>query len=132
MWSLQVAIVQRLLAVPEVTALVGSRVLDMPKPDTTCPFVSIGASDATWVEHGCYRMQTETVQIDVWSEATDGKRECKIVTDAVANALHLAEIEPATGALALLQVVLVRVMEDPDGRTTHGVVQVTAEVEVAT
>ncbi len=130
-WDLQKVIVQRLLGSPRVTDLAGVRVYDHPLPDVAFPNVTIGAGDYTYQELGCVRMKVETVQIDVWSRATDGKRECKLLTDAVAEALHLHEAVPDSGALALMEVVLVRVMDDPDGQTSHGVVQVECSVEMA-
>lgn len=129
--ALQKLIFERLTTYAGVTALVGSRIADMPQATLANPCITFGASDIVTEEQDCIIAQTETVQIDVWSTAEDGKRECKAICAAVKNALHLCSAEPEEGALALMQVTLIRIMEDPDGRTVHGVVQVECQMEEA-
>lgn len=127
--ALQTLIYQRLMAYPALVALIGGRVYDGPRATALAPYVTFGASDYVEDDVDCIIGRVETIQIDVWSIADDGKRECKSITDAVKNALHLYAAEPTEGALVQMRVVLVRVMDDPDMITKHGVVQVEMMVE---
>lgn len=69
-----------------------------------------------------------TLQIDVWSRAV-GAVECKRLTDLVRKALHKKSLALTDNALVDVWVPIYRVMRDPDGVTTHGVVQVSAMIE---
>jgi hypothetical protein len=128
-WSLQQLIVTRLKAHVGLTALITGRVYDQPPKDVAAPYISIGPSDVVEDDADCILAAVETLQLDVWSEAQDGKREAKLICDQVRAALHGYSAEPAVGALAGMRVALVRVFDDPDGRTTHGVVQVECLIE---
>jgi Protein of unknown function (DUF3168) len=127
--ALQTLIFQRLTGVAGVNALVGARVYDHPSKDVLYPYISFGASDYQPEDFDCIAARTETQQIDVWSRKQDGKRECKTIVDAVKSALHGYVAEPVAGALVDMRVTLVRVMDDPDGITSHGVIQVEMLVE---
>jgi hypothetical protein len=129
-WALQQAIVTRLRADVTVAGMVAARVFDRPQAEIAFPNITIGASDTVLSEAGCFSLHIETVQVDVWSREMDGKRECKVLTDAVVKALHQQDAAMAVGALALMRVVLVRMLDDPDGRTSHGIVQVECTLEV--
>lgn len=130
--SLQTLIYDLLVADTAVHAICADRIYDRPDTSVTAPFISFGASDYSPDDHDCIDGRIETQQIDIWSEALDGKRECKALADAVKAALHDAVGSLAVGALVTMRVVLVRVFDDPDGRTTHGVIQIEAVVEEAT
>jgi len=127
--ALQTLIFQRLTTQAGVVALVGTRTYDHPPADVSFPYLSFGASDVTEDDADCITGRIETVQIDVWSRAKDGKREAKAIADAVKDALHRWDGNMTTGALAMMRVVLVRVIDDPDGITSHGIVQVECHVE---
>ncbi len=127
--ALQTLIYNRLTTCAPLVALVGQRVYDRPPLDAPNPYVSFGPSDVTIDDYDCINGRIETMQIDCWSTAEDGMRECKDIVDAVKKALHQWTADPLEGALVDLQVVLVRVFLDRDGITTHGVVQVEATME---
>lgn len=127
--ALQKLIFDLLVASGPVGALVGDRIYDRPSISVTAPFITFGPSDSIPDDHECIDGRIENVQLDVWSEAQDGKRECKAIVDAVKAALHDAVGSLTVGALVTMRVTLVRVMDDPDGRTTHGIVQVEAVIE---
>lgn len=93
------------------------------------PHISFGPQDATDAGGDCIDGQEITIQLDCWSRAV-GSLECKNMVDAVRRALHERELELTDNALAEIRVFLTRVFRDPDGLTTHGVVQVTASVEI--
>lgn len=128
--ALQRLIFERLSSFAAVTAIVGTRIADAPPSTLAQPSITFGPSDAVPEDFTCFSGRVETIQIDCWSEAQDGKREVKALTDAVYKALHLYSAEPASGALVLMRVVLMRVLDDPDGGM-HGIVQVECEMEDA-
>jgi hypothetical protein len=127
--ALQTLIFQRLTGFAGVTALVGARVYDHPSKDVVYPYISFGASDYQPEDYDCIAARTETQQIDIWSRKQDGKRECKTIVDAVKAALHGYAANPVEGALVDMRVTMVRVMDDPDGITSHGVIQLEMLVE---
>lgn len=91
-------------------------------------YISFGAVDSTEDDAECISGQEVTMAIDIWSRAP-GMLECKNLTDLVRRALHRRALTLTTNALVDTWVVLTRVFRDPDGLTTHGIVQVTARIE---
>lgn len=129
--ALQSMIFTRLTTDASVTALVGQKVYDQPPATVAVPYISFGPSDVTFDDPDCLTTRHEALQIDCWSTATDGKREIKAIVDAVKTSLHKypGTIDP--GALVSIEVTLVRILDDPDGITKHGVITVEAEIEEA-
>lgn len=127
--ALQRLIFQRLTSFTPLVALIGTRVVDPPRVDEVTPYVSFGPSDWQEDDADCIVGRVETIQLDIWSTAQDGQREAKDICDAVKKALHDYEADLGDHALASMRVPTVRVFRDPDGTTTHGVVQVEAVIE---
>lgn len=127
--ELQELIRARLKAVPTVTSIVGARVFDHAPADAAMPFITLGPSDATPVDSDCILAREETLQVDIWHRDQGKLGPCRQTVDAVKAALHGWEGSLATNALVELRVRLVRVLQDPDGITAHGVVLVTATIE---
>ena len=92
-------------------------------------YISFGGED--YVDDGadCIDGLRVTTQIDVWSKAV-GQSECKNIVELVRKALHEQELTLTDNAMVETRVVLMMVQPDPDEATTHGVVQVTATVEI--
>jgi hypothetical protein len=76
----------------------------------------------------CIDGEEITIQLDCWSRSV-GAIGCTRIVDAVRKALHDKDLQLSDNALVEMQVTLWRIMDDPDGLTTHGVVQVTSLVE---
>lgn len=91
-------------------------------------YVSFGPMDTVDDDADCITGVELTLQVDVWSRAV-GSVEAKRLTDLVRKALHRRSLELSANALVDTWVELTRVFRDPDGVTTHGVVQVTAMLE---
>lgn len=129
--ELQALIYARLIADAGVTAIVGQRVHDPAPPDEEAvyPFLSFGPSDVVEDDAECITGRVETVQIDCWSRSGGRKLEAKQLADAVKAALHLYDGEPTENALVEMRVTAIRVFNDPDGLTAHGVVTVQCIVE---
>jgi hypothetical protein len=127
--SLQDLILAKLQADAGVTAIVADRIVDGPDEDTEFPYISFGPMDFTPDDADCIFGREETVQLDCWSRDQGRKWPCKQLVDAVKAALHDTEGELTAGALVQMRVTLIRVFDDPDNLTAHGVVQVTATTE---
>jgi hypothetical protein len=127
--ALQDLILAKLQADVGVKAIVADRIVDGPDDSTLFPYVSFGPMDFISDDADCIDAREETVQLDCWSRDQNRKWPCKQLVDAVKSALHEEEGELTAGALVQMRVTLIRVFDDPDGLTTHGVVQVTATIE---
>lgn len=91
-------------------------------------YISLGPVDSVEDDADCITGVSVTAQLDIWSRAV-GSLECKNLTDLVRKKLHRASLALSDNALVDIRVTLTRVFRDPDGITTHGVIQVTAMVE---
>lgn len=109
----------------QVPGLTG--VYDRATESAVFPYATLGASYWTDDSVECIEAREVTLQIDVWhSQSSKGAAED--LTDDVATALHgWADTDALT--MHPLRVTLVRVMDDPDGVSVHGVVQVEADIE---
>ena len=127
--ELQKAVFDALVASVEVGDLVDDRIFDRRPQDGDYPCLTFGPSDTVRDDLNCIDLETVSLQIDVWTRDGGRLHLCRTLTDTVAAALHHADLALETHALALLEVALVRVMQDPDGLTAHGVVTIEAEIE---
>ncbi|GCA51789.1 hypothetical protein KGO5_04246 [Sinorhizobium sp. KGO-5] len=91
-------------------------------------YISFGPIDSVEDDAECITGLEVTAQIDVWSRAV-GFVECKRLVDLVRKALHRRSLALTENALVDTWVELTRVFRDPDGQTSHGVVQVRAMIE---
>lgn len=122
-------IIDQLKTNADVAALVRDRIWDSPPNKPEFPYITLGAIDTVRDDADCIRSRDETVQIDIWVREGGRKWPCKEIVDAVVDALLDVEGELQKGALVSLNIGVVRVLDDPDGITVHGVVQVTALIE---
>lgn len=111
--------------IDQVLGLTG--VYDRATESAVYPYATLGASYWTDDSVECIEAREITLQIDLWHSASN-KGVCEDLTDDVAAALKgWADTDALT--MHPLRVSLVRVMDDPDGQSVHGVVQVEAMVE---
>ncbi len=127
--ELQKLVFETLTGDAGIAALVGARVYDRALPNAAFPFISFGPTSFLLVQDDCLAGRTETMQIDIWSESKGGKLQCKEIVDRVVNVLNGLEAELVSVTVADLRVVLSQVMDDPDGITSHGVVQIEALID---
>jgi hypothetical protein len=129
--ELQVLLLSTLKADATLMALVNG-VYDTP-PDKPwgdrLAYISFGPSDVLTDDADCVDGEEHNIQIDVWSRAV-GAVECKKICAAVKATLHGQELELSDNALCEIRVNGYRTLRDPDGLTTHGVVDVVAFIEV--
>lgn len=126
--DLQAMIWRRLVADPTLTALVGGRVLDRAPAGTAYPYVEFGRSDDLPDDAECIRGLSSVLVLHGWSQAPDGQREAKQVRDALRDALHgwRGDETIATGPM---RVTMASVEDDPDGVSTHVILQVEVPIE---
>lgn len=127
--ALQAAVIEAMRNDPGVTALIGARSYDRPPDNAVHPYVTLGPADAFEDDAEGITALEVTQQIDVWSLYQGGQSEARRVADAVRKALHNHETALADGTLVDMRVTAVRVMADPDGVTSHGVVTIQALVD---
>ncbi len=133
--DLQHALYGVLLTVPEVATLASGRVYDrVPMKDgnvtATFPYVSFGPGNVVDDYAECIEGETHTIQLDVWSRAV-GQSECKNLVDGIRKALNRSQPELSDNAVVGINIPICQIVRDPDGLTTHGIIQVEIMVEVA-
>lgn len=112
--------------IAQVPGLTG-RVYDRATESTAYPYATLGPSN--WVNEDveCIDARLVTQQIDIWHSASN-KGVLEDLTDDVSGALA-GWSDTISLTMQPLRVYLVRIMDDPDGVSVHGVVQVEARVE---
>lgn len=133
--DLQSSLYNLLIAVPEITTFAAGRVYDrVPMKDgkvtATFPYVSFGPVNVIDDYAECVEGETHTIQLDVWSRAV-GQGECKNIVDGIKRVLKRSQPQLDSNAVVEVNVPLSQVMRDPDGLTTHGVLQIEIMVEVS-
>lgn len=109
----------------QVPGLTG--VYDRATESAAYPYATLGASYWTDDSVECIEAREITLQIDVW-HSRSSKGAAEDLTDDVATALRgWADTDALT--MHPMRVTLVRVVDDPDGSSVHGIVIVRAMVE---
>jgi hypothetical protein len=126
--ELQGAIVQKLKADPGVAALVNGRIFDSIPAGAAFPYVSYGPSDLVTDDADCLTAFNGFHQLDAWSRSP-GYPEVKRVANAVRVALHDASLALPTNALVFLEHRSTRYVRDPDGLTSHAIIQLETVIE---
>lgn len=124
--ELQGAIVTRLRNMTSV----GARVYDQPPPEPSrvFPYISYGPDQQLAANAECLLSYEVSVQIDVWSQEV-GYVEARQIAEEVRAALHDAVITLSVNALLMIEHQSTRTLRDPDGKTSHAVVEFLAIVE---
>ena len=132
--ELQGGITVRLKASSAVIALVGTRVYDhVPRsPDGAVtaqfPFVAHSASDELQNDADCIEAVDVAYEIEAWSDKP-GYVEVLRIADAIKRSLHKYEMMLSTNALVELNHVQTRKFRDPDGVTSHVILEFAATIE---
>ena len=111
--------------IAQVPGLTG--VYDRATDSTAFPYATLGASYWTDDSVECIEAREITLQIDLWHSQSN-KGVAEDLTDDIATALRgWADIDALT--MHPLEIDTVRVTDDPDGVSVHGIVIVRAMVE---
>lgn len=130
--ALQKAIYAALVGNSAITGLIGNRVYDRVTSDAAFPYVRIGVDQIVAEDQDCVEECVEVfTQIDVFSRA-QGKIEAKNIAGAIVRALN-AETVTIRDSYQLQDFRHndTRVLDDPDGLSTHAVLSFRALVESA-
>ena len=126
--AFQAFLVQTLLSNSAVSAIVSDRVWDDIPASPQYPYCSIGPNYHNRRDVDCIRVREHYFQIDCWTQRQGRRDQVNDLTDAIEAALDGAVGDLGTHALLTCDVVLVRVLDEPDGEK-HGVVQIRAIIE---
>lgn len=118
--EVQKAIVARLKAHTGTDALVNDRVYDRPPQGVVFPYIAVDETIAIPFDAQALRGMTLVVTLHVWSRLP-GAVECRAIMAAVNDALHWHALAIEAGTLVMCRATMRRTMGDPDGITTHGV-----------
>ena len=114
-------------------ASLGATVYDGQPANATFPLIEIGESDSTPDDADCINGYEITMRVHVWGRDQGKMHPTELLLDQVYDAVHevaLSLDDPY--ACVNCRVGLTRVFMDPDGITTHGVLEVTGLIEDTT
>ncbi|MEI9932790.1 MAG: DUF3168 domain-containing protein [Rhizomicrobium sp.] len=129
-WALQHAIFATLCASDEIKDVVGDppRVFDAPPRGVAFPYIVIGDdTESDWstaTEPG----SEHALVLHVWSRA-DGRKEAKLVADAVRDALDGADLDITGQTLIGIRYLDTAFTRESDGETTHAALRFRAVME---
>lgn len=126
--ELQAMVVERLKAFVALTSLIDTRVYDAVPTNAQFPYVSWGPEQDIEDDADCIEGHDISIQIDAWSR-TPGRGEVKKVAEQVRAALHDYETELSVNALVSLAHTSTQFLRDPDGLTSHAVIEFSAFIE---
>jgi hypothetical protein len=119
---LQAAVYAALTADAQLDALIDGRVYDFVPNETAFPFVSFGPVNAgDWSTLTTAGAETFFV-LDFWSRKP-GRVQAQAMMARAYSALHAQTLILSGHAVAVLRIADSRVIRDPDGVTTHGVMR---------
>lgn len=127
--ELQGTIVSRLRSYAPLTAFVGKKVYDKPPSDAAAPYVAMGDFDIHRADVTGKRSSVIYVTLHAWSVHGGGFMEVKQIADAVAEALHEYPLSLPTNRLISIDHRQTHTMRDPDGVTSHAVIELVAYTE---
>lgn len=104
-----------------LAAIVAGRVYDDVPKDAPFPYVSIGEGHSIGEDLECGDATEIFAQVHAWSR-TPGFPECKRMTAAIRDALKATPSMEGFD-VSVVQYVQTRHLRDPDGKTSHGVVE---------
>jgi hypothetical protein len=126
---LQPAIRAGLIAHAPLTALVGQRVYDRVPSAAVFPYLTLDLSEMAEDDNGCGLNWEAVVRVHIWSRAT-GRAEASLISGPIRKALDAIPLtltdtdSPPNGyVITVNQYRSTRLMTDPDGLTTHGIVE---------
>lgn len=129
-WALQQAIYATLSTDDGIKDVLGDppRVFDAPPRDAAFPYCVIGDDQASDWSTSTEAGSEHIVQVHVWSRA-NGRREAKLVADAVQAALDGAELSVTGQALIDLRWLDANVAREADGETVRAALRFRAVLE---
>ena len=126
--ELQGTIVQALQANASVSAFVLGRIYDRVPESAVFPYVEVGGFQTVSAGVECLDSFEVFADIYVWSRSV-GQVECKRICAAVRGVLHDKELAVPGFRLVDIRHQSTRLLQDPDGETTEGVITFRALID---
>lgn len=123
------AIVPRLKSYAPLTGIVGARIYDIAPADAAFPYVTLGAAHEIQDDAECIDAVSIMFRIDAWSRSP-GFPEVMRIAHAVRGALHRHEFTLSDNAFVEMQHRRTDRLRDPDGLTSHAVIEFGAIIEI--
>lgn len=111
-----------------LSGMIGTRVYDSVPMTAAFPYVSLGAAWEMQDDADCIPSVEVGFRVDVWSRAVSSA-EARSIAHRLRSLLHNLELDLSEGALAMLEHRRSDTMRDPDGRTNHIAIELTAVIE---
>lgn len=127
--DLQDAILAILKADSDVNAIVSGRIYDGRPKDGGFPCITLGPSDSIPNDYQCIDGEEISMQLDCWVREGGRIWPARDLADKVKAALHEVDYDLAEHALVTMRA-SARAFLDADQLTGHGVVSVSASIEV--
>jgi len=121
--DLQAALVAAAQADAALTAQIGQRFYDKVPEDAVFPYVNFGEEQVIADLADCIEGQEIFIDLHIWARpaGSPGRVIVKRIAQSLKNVFHEAELNLAGSRLVLLEWQQLRVMQDPDGITQHGI-----------
>jgi hypothetical protein len=116
------------MADANVQALIGARFYDDPPPDVVFPYITLGRVESRAIDSSSREAIEHAVTLHVWSRH-GGRAEALDVIAALRGCLHNAALEVEDRRLVFIFAQFADVFRSGDGRTTHGVLRLSAITE---
>lgn len=134
--ELQGAIIARLKADADVAALVGARIYDRVPPSAAHPYIAWQSDQIIDDSTDCHDDVEVFTTLDIWARQTDSnptaaRVQAKRIAHAVRQSLNGADITLTDNAMVLIEHRTTRVLTDPDGITTHAVIDFRSLIQAA-
>lgn len=128
--ALQSAVIDALKAHAELSALTDGEISGNELASFKYPYVTLGPSSFLPDDADGISGRVETIQVDCWSRIGGSLTEARKMLDMAHSALHNVSLAlPDPYAAVDGQTVLARAFRDPDGKTAHGLLQISYELE---
>lgn len=125
--GLQKAVFDILKANGALAAAAGGRVYDEPPEKVVFPYVTIGEAQFIRNDATCREGGAVYLTMHAWSRSF-GYVEVKTIAGIVVGALHLAAVPAGEWQVTSLMHRQTRTFRDPDGKTSHAVIEFVASV----
>lgn len=103
------------------TAVAGGRIYDSAPAEPSFPYVTVGEGDTVGDDNSCFDSSEVNIAVHVWSRAV-GFPEAKGIA-ALVRARCKAEFTISGFKVVNAEFVTTRYLRDPDGLTSHAVVE---------
>ncbi|MCD7109709.1 DUF3168 domain-containing protein [Rhizobium sp. DKSPLA3] len=122
--------VVRLLKADATVTGFSRRIYDQPPTAPSFPYINIGEAQTLRRDATCLEGGDIYLTMHAWSRAV-GFPEVRRIADAMVEALHLAPMTLSTNRFISIMHRQTRVFRDPDGITSHAVVEFLARYDKA-